>query len=75
MKLSKEHVMAVKGMARRSTSVRQLAGQLGVAEGGPIPRKSIIAFGGRGRARARERPARLSGRLAEGGLIEREYRR
>ncbi len=33
MKLSKEAVMVAKGMSERGTSVRRLAGQLGVTEG------------------------------------------
>ena len=32
MKLSKEAVMVAKGMSERGTSVRQLAGQLGVTK-------------------------------------------
>lgn len=75
MKLSKEQVMVAKGMAERGTSVRQLAGQLGVKEEALRYRVKKLEEGpesgtahgaGRLRGSGRGDPAGARGRPADG---------
>lgn len=60
MKLSKEQVMVAKGMVERGTSVRRLAGQLGVTEGALRYRLKKLEEGPRRGGRA-DQPTALDG--------------
>lgn len=59
MKLSKEQVMVVRGLKERGTSVRQLAGQLGVTE-------STLRY----RLVSLEEPERVDGRAEQPTALE-----